>query len=127
VTPLTTVAPAQVTVNVYNGTKRPGLAKSVADELEKRGFAIGKVANERNNAEIGEVALVRSGPKGAELTTRVAAEVDGARIVTEERTDATVDLVLGNGFSALRNPAAVTAVLSPSPAPAPTPAPAPNC
>lgn len=37
--------PAKITVNVYNATPRSGLAKKAADELKKRGFAIGKVGN----------------------------------------------------------------------------------
>lgn len=37
--------PAAIKVNIYNATPRSGLAKAAADELKKRGFAIGKVDN----------------------------------------------------------------------------------
>ena len=43
--PMCTLEPADITVNVFNGTKREGLAASVSGNLRKRGFVIGTVGN----------------------------------------------------------------------------------
>ncbi|MCF2532908.1 LytR C-terminal domain-containing protein [Yinghuangia soli] len=123
-------APATITVNVYNGTDRAGLAKAVADELKKRGFVIGKVANDplrQANAPVMEAAVqFRAGVPGKTPSTVVAAHVAGtpAPPVEDTRTDATVDLVLGAGFQALATPEAAAAALAPPPPPSQAPLPA---
>jgi LytR cell envelope-related transcriptional attenuator len=41
----TTLAPSKVTVNVQNGTARPGLARSTATKIENEGYNVGQVNN----------------------------------------------------------------------------------
>jgi hypothetical protein len=108
------VTAAQFKLNVYNSTNRNGLAAGAATELKKRGFVVGKVTNDPLKANLTIAAEVR----GASLQAMhiVAAEVTGSQLRTDTRTDGTVDLVLGSGFTALASPDQVSAALaSPSP------------
>jgi hypothetical protein len=113
--------PAAVTVNVYNATNRAGLAGQTAAELKKRGFAIGKIGNAPAALEnkVPGSAQVTGGKAGATMMTLLGTEVTGSHPVTDKRNDTTVDLVLGNGFSALATPAqaakAVALASRPSP------------
>jgi hypothetical protein len=91
-----------VTVNVYNATNRDGLARSVAKSLRTQGFKIGEVANDPLGKELLGVGEVRHGKLGAEVATLAAMRLPGAKVVLDKRTDDSVDLVLGNRFSALR-------------------------
>ena len=99
--------PTAVTVNVYNATNRAGLAGQTAAELKKRGFTIGKIGNAPAALEnkVPGSAQVTGGKAGAAMMTLLGTEVSGSHPVTDKRNDTTVDLVLGNGFSALATPA----------------------
>ncbi|WP_344074575.1 LytR C-terminal domain-containing protein [Streptomyces crystallinus] len=96
--------PGQITVNVYNATPRGGLAKETADELKKRGFAIGKVGNapeEYDKKVTGNGILL-----GAPGATRGAfsvlgTQLKGAAQKVDGRTSPDVDLILGSSFQAL--------------------------
>ncbi len=101
------VAPGQVTVNVYNATTRAGLASDTAKNVKARGFVVGSVANDPGKKKIDGVGEVRFGPNGKAGAALVTALLDGAAPVQDTRADATVDLVLGNGFKQL-NPAPTT-------------------
>ncbi len=110
-TPTTTCTggkPVKVTVNVYNATSREGLAADTATTLKKRGFTIGKVANDPLDKTVKGSAQVRYGPAGAKLAPVVAATVTKPKMVKDKRKNATVDLVLGDGFTALTTAKAET-------------------
>jgi len=113
------LTPRAVTINVYNATDRQGLAASVAKSLRSQGFKVGKVANDPLSKSIGGVGEVRRGPTGAAGATLAAARLSGAKVVGDKRTDASVDLVLGNKFTALSVP--------PKVAPPKGSAPTPSC
>jgi hypothetical protein len=121
VAPTPTVVPATgITLNVYNGTDRRGLASSVADELKKRGFKVGKVANDPLKRKVTGLAEVRSSPAGTAAARTVSGHVGTVIAVPDQRKDASVDLVLGAAFKALRTPAQAVAALKPTPAPRPS-------
>jgi hypothetical protein len=113
--------PTAITVNVYNATTRTGLALSTSLELAARGFRTGHVANDPAKKIIAASAEIRYGPKGALAAKIVAAQVIGAVLVPDHRTDATVDFVLGEGFAALATPdqakATIAALATPSASP----------
>ena len=115
----TVVAPRAITVNVYNATKRRGLAGTVATELRKRGFRVGKVDNDPLERKVTGAAEVRNSTQGVDAARTVSAQVGTVVAVPDQRKDATVDLVLGAGFKALQPPAAAAAALSPTPQPVP--------
>jgi len=111
----TVVAPKAVTVNVYNATKRRGLAGTVATELRKRGFRVGEVDNDPLERKVTGAAEVRSSTQGVDAARTVIAQVGTVVAIPDQRTDTTVDLVLGAGFTALQSRADAAAALSPTP------------
>lgn len=102
--------PGTTTVNVYNATQRHGLAASTATQVRKRGFLVSTVSNDPLQKTVTGTAEVRFGTSGASRSRLVLALVKGAKAVPDARLDTSVDLVLGNAFSALAPP--------PKPAPA---------
>ena len=109
-------SPALVTVNVYNASAKRGAAAATATLLKQRGFTIGKVTNDPLKENLAIAAQVRGGVAGAADMRLVAAEVSGSQLQPDSRSDSSVDLVLGAGFTALSAPQQVAATLS-----APTP------
>jgi LytR cell envelope-related transcriptional attenuator len=99
--PTVTVAPSQVKLNVYNASKRNGLAAKVAAEMKARGFAVGTIANDPLRKTVKVPAEVRYGKKGKAGAQLVSSEVTGAKLVPDKRTNATVDLVLGGTYKTL--------------------------
>ncbi|WP_354644983.1 LytR C-terminal domain-containing protein [Kitasatospora camelliae] len=115
--------PQNVTVNVYNATATSGLAARTADELKKRGFAIGTVGNAPTalDRKVPGPAQVISGPAGAGSAVLLAAQVAGSTATEDSRTDATVDLVIGDAWTAVLDPTAAAAALAEATKPSPTP------
>ncbi|MFI0503595.1 LytR C-terminal domain-containing protein [Streptomyces albogriseolus] len=119
--------PGTITVNVLNATTRSGLAQKTADELKKRGFRIGEVAN--------APATFDKKVKGTGVLLGPATALDTALPVlgtqlagAERRTDparkgAELDLIIGDAFRGLTAKAdadkALTALANPEPASAP--------
>lgn len=119
--PTPTVVPAaQVKVNVYNATKRRGLAARVAGELKRRGFAVGKVDNDPAKRAVTGPAEVRHSSAGAGAARTVAAQVGAVVAVPDQRADSSVDLVLGAAFARLQPPEVAAAALTPTPRPRPS-------
>lgn len=96
-----TVTASQVTLNVYNGTQKAGLARKTADSLKKRGFKIAAVANDPLEKKLAGASEVRYGPAGAPAAKLVGAQLKGARMVRDQRTSSTLDIVVGDKFSSL--------------------------
>lgn len=99
-TPAVPPAPRAVKVRVFNATDRPGLATTVRTALTRRGFTVVSVGNDTTQVVEG-AAQVRYGPGGAAGARLVRAHVVGAEAVTDDRKDATVDLVLGIAYTDL--------------------------
>jgi LytR cell envelope-related transcriptional attenuator len=106
------LSPGQVTVNVYNATNRNGLAAATAKDVKARGFVTGQVTNDPLKKKVDAPAEVRFGPNGKAGSELVAKLVEGAVPTQDTRADASVDLVIGNGFKAL--------AAAPTPTPTPT-------
>ncbi|WP_243639674.1 LytR C-terminal domain-containing protein [Streptacidiphilus pinicola] len=113
--------PSTFTVNVYNATNHPGLAGQTAKLLAQRGFKIGKIANAPAPLEgkVTGTAQVMGAIASKAAMQLVGSEVTGSTATNDTRTDGSVDLVIGNGFSALQSPAqaaqALALAVSPSP------------
>lgn len=118
VAPVKALLPRAVTVNVYNSTDRAGLAASVAKTLRTQGFKVAEVANDPLGRSISGVGEIRYGRLGAAGATLAATRLSGARLVVDARTDATVDLVLGDKFTVLKVPPKVATAKPSVPAPA---------
>jgi len=126
--PSTPPKPSAITVNVYNATTRSGLAKDTAEQLEKRGFTIGEVANAPASLDkkVKQAGLLMGPPSayrsGAFDVLR--AQLPGALVKAVDRKGDEIDLVLGDGFrdQAKEKDArrALAALASPSPSPSPS-------
>lgn len=92
--------PGTVSVNVYNATAAPGLAGTVADQLGARGFNVDQVGNSNVNRS-GMTALVLSGPAGYAAAYTLQQNIPDTHYVLDERTDASVDVVIGSAFEEL--------------------------
>ncbi|MHB8275114.1 MAG: LytR C-terminal domain-containing protein [Dermatophilaceae bacterium] len=119
-TPVEALTPRTVTVNVYNSTNRAGLAASVAKSLRTQGFKVVDVANDPLGRSISGVGEIRHGRAGAAAATLAATRLPGAKLVLDNRTDATVDLVLGTKFTVLSVPPKVAPAQPSKPAPSPS-------
>ena len=96
------VVPADVTVNIYNATRRSGLAGRTSQQFTQRGFQVGKVANDPSSRKTPKVAEVRFGPKGkaaADLVLQVMPE--GSKGVELDFASSGVSVALGTDFSSL--------------------------
>lgn len=118
--PPVVVAAHDVHVNVYNATKRHGLASEVATQLRQRGFVVGKVENDPAGRTVTGIAEVRASASGAAPARTVGAQVASYVVVPDQRKDASVDLVLGAAFRSLRRTSAASAAMSPTPSPRPS-------
>ena len=124
--PVAAPAPKAVHVNVYNSTTRNGLAARVASELRSRGFVVVRVANDPLHRHVTGVAELRHSDRGVAAARTVAAHVGAVVDVPDSRKDATVDVVVGAGFVALRTPAQAAIALKAAPKPV-TPSPQASC
>jgi hypothetical protein len=100
--------PAGVTINVLNATARGGLAKSTADELAKRGFKVSRFGNAEPpyDKKVTQSALIVAGPAGEAAAREAGTQVAGSAVkIDPARKGNAVDLLIGNGFSALASPA----------------------
>ncbi|MGO4188278.1 LytR C-terminal domain-containing protein [Pseudarthrobacter sp. TAF60_1] len=91
--------PERINLNVFNATSRPGLARTVADELLARKFVVGNVAN--TEAGYRGVAAVVSGAAGQSAAFTVQRNVPGSDYFQDGRTDASVDVILAGDYKEL--------------------------
>jgi hypothetical protein len=95
------LAPKYVTVNVYNATIQPGLAAAVARLLEAQGFQIATIDNDPMGKSLDNAGEIRHGQSGTAGAMLVKMRVPNARVVKDDRMDASVDLVVGKGYRQL--------------------------
>lgn len=118
---------SRVSVNVYNSTKRIGLAGEVAKILGVRGFRITEVANDPLGIVIQGPGEIRYGPKGEGSAELLAYHFPGATPINDGRAGKRIDVVLGTQFVDLTNDAEVVAQLAqPSPSASPAGCPIPD-
>ncbi|MEU0837911.1 LytR C-terminal domain-containing protein [Streptomyces sp. NPDC005962] len=120
--------PSDITVNVFNATKRSGLAKDTADELKKRGFKIGDVGNAPKpyDKKVKTPGILLGAPASADGALRVlGTQLAGAPAKNDTRGGKDVDLIIGSAFKDLVKAGdadkALTALTKPSPRPSGSP------
>ncbi|MCF3171181.1 LytR C-terminal domain-containing protein, partial [Streptomyces violaceoruber] len=103
--------PAAIKVNVYNATTRSGLAKDAAEELKKRGFAIGEVGNasKEYDKKVPGTGVLLGAPaaKNGGFTV-LGTQLAGAVEKTDARKTGEIDLILGTKFKAFSTPQEAT-------------------
>ncbi|RAJ73777.1 MULTISPECIES: LytR C-terminal domain-containing protein [unclassified Streptomyces] len=123
--------PAKIKVNVLNATTRGGLAKDTADELKKRGFAIGDVGNatETYDKKVTGVGILLGAKSASDAALPVlGTQLAGAELKSDTRAKPTeVDLIIGKQFKGLSKKAdadkALAALTHPAPSASPSCAP----
>lgn len=105
--------PGQITVNVYNATSRSGLAGDTAKAVKARGFVVGKVSNDPLKKTLTSPGELRYGKSGAAAAAVAKGLLPSAKSVVDGRADASVDLVLGNAYTALAAPRPGAAAVTP--------------
>jgi hypothetical protein len=99
--------PKTVKVRVYNATSTAGLAKTVADQLHRRGFAISTTSNDplANIRKVAGIGELRYGKQGSDQAALVSLQFPGIRLAEDARTDAIIDVAVGPDFKTLPNTA----------------------
>ena len=120
--PQTVAAPAAVRVSVLNATDRSGLAAAVGDELERRGYVVVQVGNDRSGRSVEGTAQLRYGPALSAQAQSLALHIPGAVLVDDGRVSDVVDLALGPGYNRMVPAAEAAAAVA-----AGTPPPQPGC
>jgi hypothetical protein len=93
--------PEEISVNIYNGTSRNGLASQVARELRVQGYVILDVANDPLNRSVTGVAEVRAADAENLAVVLIMSQFPGAVFVPEERSGEVIDVVLGEQFETI--------------------------
>ena len=105
--------PTDVKVNVYNATKRVGLASITSVDLHLRGFKQGVV--DSSSEDVAGIAIIRYAPGARPAADRLAAYVPGALMKLDRskpNADKAVDLILGDAFGQLAPDEQVSAILA---------------
>jgi LCP family protein required for cell wall assembly len=90
-------APSRVTVSVYNGTSRTGLAAHTVEQLSSLGYQAHVAGNAANHVERTEI---RYGPSDRTAAQRLATTVPNAELVKTRSPG--VALILGADFNSVR-------------------------
>ncbi|GAB3653372.1 hypothetical protein GCM10027591_09960 [Zhihengliuella somnathii] len=94
--------PEAITVDVFNGTLRAGLASTVRDALADRGFVQGRVGNQQLSNRGAIAALVVSGEQGRDEALTVQRHIPGSEYAYEPRLgDGHVVVILGEAYETL--------------------------
>jgi LCP family protein required for cell wall assembly len=95
-----TVAPSQVSVNVYNGSGVSGVAKSAAADLQAQGFTVAQTGNADSTEYTATEIRYAAGDQA--LASTLAKAVPGVTMSqSDEPTGGTVDLVIGSDFNGI--------------------------
>lgn len=117
----TTAPNAAVTVDVRNGTTRPGLAATVSQALASKGFTAGETANATTHAATTTVHY----PAGAKDAAQNVANALGTAAALAQDSSVPsghVLVVVGSDYSGSGQPVRQAVASQASPAPAPPPA-----
>ncbi len=117
--PRLVVAPAAISVRVYNGSGTSGLATRATGDLRNAGFSATTAGNRGTGAT---ATVIRYGPTRADSARTLAAAVPGAQLVLDPALGRSLQLVVGSGYAGA-HAVAVTTTTSPAPSVAPSPPP----
>jgi hypothetical protein len=89
-----------VSVNVYNGSGKKGLAASAAAALQTKGFSVPQTGNADSTEYSATEIRYAAGDQA--LANTLAAAIPGVTTAeSEEPTKGTVDLVIGSDFNGI--------------------------
>lgn len=93
---------SQVSVNIFNGGTKRGLAGDLAREMRAKDFAVGQVSNTAE--KVNETVIIGSGAKDPEVLL-VKAFFKGAKVKGDKRADHSVDVLVGNKYQGFNSKA----------------------
>jgi hypothetical protein len=96
---------SQVTVSVYNGGDKRGLAGDVGRSLRDRGFKVAQTGN--TGEKIQKTVIVGAGVKDPEVLL-VKGFFKGAVVRADKRPDRSVEVLVGNDYGGFRKKAKTT-------------------
>lgn len=98
--PAYSVPLSQIYLNVYNASSIDGLASKAASELTWRGAHVIKTGNDPNpdDRPVPKAVEIRYGKNGRQIALNLASQVQNAVLYQDDRTNPTIDLVLGDSF-----------------------------
>ena len=107
------LAPKTVSLRVYNGSDRKGLATAVTKQLQAFGFVVEDTGNDPLESKLKTPIQVRHGDTGGLGARTVAAYLVGkVEDVVDDRQSESVDVVLGPSFTRVKTRKEVTASLA---------------
>lgn len=96
---------SQVSVSVFNGGDRRGLAGDVGRSLRERGFKVQTTSNTLQN--IGKTVIVGAGLKNPEVLL-VKGFFKDSEVRADKRVDGSVDVLVGNRYGGFNKKAKTT-------------------
>jgi len=88
-------------LNVYNASHRVGMAGITAEVFGVRGFKVAEVGN-YDQREISISAEIHYGKKGKFAAQLISAYINNSKLVMDDRTDGSVDVLVGQAFEEVR-------------------------
>lgn len=100
-----TVAPSEVTVEIYNGAGIPGLGAQAREALRRAGYEVPEAADNWSNSDV-QNTQVRHAQGQEDIAESVAERIPGAELVEDGQLDQTITVVLGFNFETVEAPEA---------------------
>lgn len=97
-----TLKSSQVTVNVLNGGRKRGLAGEVGEQLIGKKFKVDQVGNTERAVET--TIIIGAGAENPEVKL-VKGFFKGAEVETDDRSDHSVDVLVGNKYGGFQKKA----------------------
>ncbi len=105
--------PKKITLRVYNGSERRGLAGQVAAQLKAFGFNVQEAGNDPLEVKLRTPIEIRHGSSGDLAALTTTAYLSGrVRDVVDDRLSDSVDVVLGPAFTRVHTRREVTQALA---------------
>lgn len=98
-TPTMKIALNTIHANVFNAGGKNGEAASIASQLTWRGIHIISTGNDPKGGQPPKHAEIRYGPNGKQIALTLAQQIKDATLEQDDRTNPSVDLVIGTDFS----------------------------
>lgn len=98
-TPTMQIPLSSIHANVWNASGKNGLAANIASQLSWRGLKIIATGNDPTNEKAPEHAEIRYGAVGKQIALTVAQQIKDAQLEQDDRTDPSVDIVIGTHFA----------------------------
>lgn len=106
--------PADIRLQVFNGTGIPGLGAEVDRAFSDAGFRVPSSARNWSSTEVSETVL-RHGPGNKEEAAAVAETVPGSSLEEDEQLGDKIQVVIGFNFREVKAPETEQAASDPSP------------